>query len=160
MKELIFPAVNLIILLGFIVYKTKHPFYAFMKHRHHVIFDGLNRSKLQAANAAERKKEVEAKLANLDALKAEISAEWKLRSIAQGKAIQESSARVVAQMRKEADQNKKALEVSLQEDILRGFRRNVLVQVEAKVKQALTSEIHTKLNQDFAKEVSAGVSAS
>ena len=160
MKELIFPALNLFLLLGFIVYKTKHPFYEFMKQRHLFVFEGLNRAKTQAAIVAQKKRQVEAKLANLDALKAEITAEWKDRELAQTRAIQEGSARVIAQMQKEAAQNKQALEVSLREDILCGFRRNVLAQVETRVKQLLTPGIHAKLNQDFLSEVASGVGAS
>ena len=158
MDTLIFPALNLLLLLGFLFYKTKHPFKHFMKKRHYDVFEGLNRSKVQAANAAQKKNEVEAKLANLDAEKASIIAEWKQLQAQQTAAARESSVRVVAQMRKEAEQNKKALGDSLQGDILRSFKRNVIAQAESKIKQALNAETHAQLNQNFTKEV--GVNAS
>jgi F0F1-type ATP synthase membrane subunit b/b' len=130
-----------------------------MKQRHSDVFDGLSRSKLQAQSVAARKKDVEARLANLDAEKIQIADEWKLRAIEHGKSIQEGSVRVVAQMRSEAAQNKKALEVSLQGDILRTFRKNVLTQAESKIKQALNADVHTRVNQNFIQEAGKGASA-
>jgi F0F1-type ATP synthase membrane subunit b/b' len=156
MNTLIFPAVNLILLLGFIVYKTKQPFKDFMQKRHSDVFDGLNRSKIQAAAAATKQKEVEKKLLNLDAERIIIAQEWKQRETQQIAALHESSARVVAQMRKESDQNKKSLEVSLEADILRNFKRNVIAQAETKIKSALNSETHAKLNQSFTQELGSG----
>jgi F0F1-type ATP synthase membrane subunit b/b' len=159
MNTLIFPAINLILLLGFIVYKTKHPFKEFMQKRHRDVFEGLNRSKVQAENAAQRQKEVEAKLSHLDAEKKVIVAEFKEREAQQIVAIRESSQRVIAQMRKETEQNKKALEISLEADMLRGFKRNVIAQAEIKIKAALNAETHAKLNQGFTQELGSGVSA-
>jgi F0F1-type ATP synthase membrane subunit b/b' len=159
MNTLILPALNFIILIGFIVYKTKHPFKQFMTNRHRDVFEGLNRSKVQAANAAQKQKEVEAKLANLDAEKVTIAGEWKERQAQQTVALHESSARVIAQMRKELEQNKHALEVSLQGDMLKNFKRNVIAQAEVKIKAALNPETHAKLNQEFTQEVGKGASA-
>ena len=159
MSALIWPAVNFILLIGFVVYKTKHPFRTFMIDRHKSVFEGLNRSKLQAAAAAQRKQEVEAKLANLDTEKVKITNEWIERQIQQVAAIRESSVRVIAQMHKEAEQNKSALEVSLRADMLRNFKRNVIAQAEAKIVQALNADTHSKVNQNFIHDVSIGASA-
>jgi F0F1-type ATP synthase membrane subunit b/b' len=159
MNTLIWPAVNLVILVGFVVYKTKHPFRVFMVTRHKSIFDGLNKSKLHAAAVAQKKKDIEAKLANLDAEKVEIANEWIERQIQQVAAVRESSARTVAQMHHEAKQNKHALEISLRADMLRNFKRNVIVQAEAKIAHALNSGTHGKINHNFIEEVSTGASA-
>ena len=160
MNTLIFPAINLILLLVFIVYKTKQPFKDFMQKRHRDVYEGLNRSKVQAAAAQAKQKDVEAKLANLDTEKTLIAAEWKQRETQQITAIRESVKRVEEQMRKESEQNKKALEVTLRSDILRGFKRNVMIQAELKIKTALNAETHSKLNQGFAQELGNGVNLS
>jgi F0F1-type ATP synthase membrane subunit b/b' len=159
MNTLIWPAVNLILLVGFVVYKTKHPFREFMVTRHKGIFEGLNRSKLQAASAAQRKKEIDAKLANLDAEKVVIANEWIERQIQQVAAVRESSVRVIAQMHNEAKQNKSALEISLQADMLRNFKRNVIAQAETKIAHALNPGVHGQINHNFIDEVSTGTSA-
>ncbi len=159
MKDLIFPAINLALLLGFLIWKLKTPAGTFVKTRHREVFEGLNRAKAQAASVAQRKAEIEAKLKNLDAERAAIAAEWKQRGSEQAKAIQEGSVRVVAQMRKEFEQNKAALAVTLQGEMLRVFRRNVISQAEAKIKQALNPEMHHKLNQQFVAEAAIEVSA-
>ena len=154
MNQLIFPAINHAILVGFIVYKAKPGFYAFIKKRHEEVFEGLNRSKVQAQTVAQRKKEIEAKIKNLDAEKAQIAAEWKQREVDQSRSIKEGSLRVVTQMRQEFEQNKKALELTLLEESLRSFRRNVVAQAEMKIKQALNPALHGKINQEFIKEAS------
>ncbi len=159
MQELIFPALNFLVLLSLIIYKTKTPFFQFMKKRHQDVFDGLNKSKIQAAAAASKKAEVEKKLAMLDSEKASIQGEWKSKEAQQIKALQESSARIVTQMRNEAVQNKKSLEVSLQAEIAKNFNRAVVAQAEQKIKAALNADVHSKINQAFAKDVGAGVNA-
>ena len=69
MQTLIFPAINFIILLAVVVYFTKAPFFLFMQKRHQDVFEGLNKSKVQAAQAEAKRKEAEIKLASLDAQK-------------------------------------------------------------------------------------------
>ena len=160
MQALIFPAINFIILLSFIIYKTKAPFFQFMKKRHQDVFDGLNKSKVQAATAAAKKAEVELKLSKLDSEKATIQAEWKSKETQQIKALGESTERIMAQMKAEAIQNKKSLEVTLQSEMTRNFNRAVIAQAEQKIKAALNAETHAKINQTFVKDVGVGVSAS
>ena len=128
-----------------------------MHKRHRDVFEGLNRSKVQAAAAATKQKEVEIKFANLDSEKKLIDAEWKQREAQKMAALRESSARVIQQMRKESEQNKKALEITLQAETLRGFKKNVIAQAEAKIKAALNPEAHAKLNQGFIQELGSGV---
>ena len=159
MHTLIFPFLNFALLIGFIIYKTKTPFIGFMKKRHSDVFEGLNKSKTQAAQAEMRRKEVEFKLVGLETEKKAITAEWSDRRTQQEKALQESSLRVIALMRAEAEQNKKALEVSLQADMLKNFRRTVMLQAETKIKSALTPEVHSQINQKFIQDVAKGVNA-
>ena len=136
MNTLILPALNLLLLLGFLVYKSKGPFLDFVRGRRLEIFDGLNRSKTQAEAAEKRRQEVEAKLSTLDQEKSRIFAEWKEKEAAQTKAVLESSARVLAQLKVEAEQNKKALEDQVRASIERNFRRAVIAQAEQKLSRA------------------------
>ncbi len=159
MNTLIFPALNFILLLGFIIYKTKGPFFAFMRKRHLDVSEGLNKSKIQAAAAEARFKQVEFKLVGLEDEKRAIAHEWALRKQQQEKALRESSERVIAQMKHEAEQNKKALEITLQADMLKNFRRNVIAQAETKIKSSLNPEVHAQINQKFIQDVAKGVSA-
>ena len=159
MHTLIFPFLNFALLLGFIIYKTKGPFSNFMKKRHSDVFEGLNKSKTQAALAEARRKEVEFKLVGLETEKRAIAAEWTDRRAQQEKALHESSKRIVAQMKTEAEQNKKALEISLQADMLKNFRRNVIAQAEIKIKSSLSPQVHAQINQKFIQDVAKGVNA-
>jgi F0F1-type ATP synthase membrane subunit b/b' len=145
MEKLIWPAINLFGLVGFILYKTRTPFLEFVSGRRAEIFDGLNRSRAQAQETARRRKEVEAKLAGLDAEKAAIFAEWKEKELLQTQAIRESSVRVVAQMKREAEQSKMALEGQTRIAIERGFRKAVLAQAEQKIIQQLNPEVHSRI---------------
>ena len=153
MNTLILPALNLLILIGFIVYKTKLPFYQFMQKRRDDVYEGLNRSKVQAKDAALKKSEIEAKFKSLEQIKATIRAEWKQRESQQIAALRDSSERIILQMGKEGEQNKRALEQALQRDILREFKQKILLQAETKIKQNLSPEIHLNLNENFIKEV-------
>lgn len=159
MTKLILPAIHLIGLLAFLVYKTKGSFFSFVKGRHQDIYDGLNRSKAQASAAELKRKEIEARISNLDAEKNKIFAEWKEKEGAQIAALKQSSERVLAQMKREAEQNKKILSDTLGEEALKTFRRSVLAQVETKIKQKLNPGVHAEINKRFIEELGKGAGA-
>jgi F0F1-type ATP synthase membrane subunit b/b' len=150
MEKLIVPAIHLALLIGFIVYKVKTPFGEFMRSRHKTVSDGLNRSKNQAIEAQAKKAEVEAKLAKLDSEKLKIDTESKERQTLQSKAIQEGSQRLIAQMKKESEQNKKALESSLGAEVRKAMGTLILAQAEQKIRQGLNPETHKRVNDRFA----------
>jgi F0F1-type ATP synthase membrane subunit b/b' len=156
MLKLILPAIHLFGLVGFILYKTRSPFFRFMKDRQREISDGLNRSKTQASAAAERKKEIEAKLATLESEKVLIAKEWEEKRLKQVQVIQESAARVIAQTRREAEQNRVALEASVASEALVGFRRAVLVRAMEKIRGSLSAEVQARLQKQFLNEISGG----
>jgi F0F1-type ATP synthase membrane subunit b/b' len=156
MLKLILPAIHLFGLVGFILYKTKGPFFQFMKDRQREISEGLNRSKTQTNAAAERKKEIEAKLATLENEKALIAKEWEEKRIKQVQALQESSVRVVAQTKREAEQNRIALEAGVAADALAEFKRAVLGRAMEKIQKSLTPEIQARLQKQFLNEISDG----
>ena len=160
MDKLILPAIHLAIVVGFIIYMVKTPFGNFIRTRHKDVFEGLNKSKIQARDAEAKKKEVEAKLSSLELEKQKIVAEAKEREAAQIKAIQESSQRILAQMKAEAEQNKKALEAQYQAEALKSVATQVLSQAEAKIRQGLNADTHRKLNDRFAAEISNTPSSS
>jgi F0F1-type ATP synthase membrane subunit b/b' len=156
MEKLIWPAINLFGLVGFILYKTRAPFLQFVSGRRTEIFEGLNRSRAQAQEIARRRKEAEAKLAGLDAERSAIFAEWKDKESKQAHAIRESSVRVVAQMKKEAEQSKKTLEAQTRIAIERGFRKAVLAQAEQKITQQLNPEVHKRIARGLSAEFERG----
>lgn len=159
MVKLILPALHLFGLLAFLVYKSKGSFFAYVKGRHQIVYDGLNRSKAQAADAAAKRKEIEARIGSLEIEKSKIFADWKEKERAHIDATKQSSERVIAQMRREAEQNKKILSDSLGEEALKTFRRTVLAQAEAKIKQKLTADVHAGINKKFIEELSKGAGA-
>ena len=128
-----------------------------MANRHRAAVDGLNRSKAQAAEAELKKKEIDSKLSNLEKEKSLILDEWKEREALQIKGIQESSLRISAQMKAEAERNKAALEAYFRGEALRGIGKLVLAQAEQKIRSGLTPEKHQNLNKRFTQELSAGV---
>ncbi len=156
MEKLVLPAIHLVALLGFIFYKVKSPFVQFMKDRYQEVYDGLNRSKIQAAEVDAKKKEIETKLASLDSTRQKIAGEWSVRQSEQTRSIQDNTQRVISQMNKEAEQNKKAFENGLQQLVLKNFSKTVLTQAETKIKQGLTPEAQKSLNDRFAQELSHG----
>lgn len=153
MQGLLWPFVHFAALVGFIVYKAKTPFGQFIQTRHKEVFEGLNRSKLQAAEAAQKKAEIESKLSGLESEKRQIIAEWKEREIQQIKAAQESSSRVVAQLRSDAELNKKALEETFRSETAKAIGLLVLARAEQKIKAAMNAEVHKKVNDGFIREL-------
>ncbi|MBS1959325.1 MAG: hypothetical protein JST80_07640 [Bdellovibrionales bacterium] len=153
MNGLILPFVNFVALVGFLFYKGKGPFVEFVRGRHQDIKAGLNKSKIQVAEAAAKKAEIEAKLKGLDGEKQAIIAEWKEREVQQIKAIQETSIRVVAQLKVDADLNKKVLEQSFRSDAARAIAQLVIAKAEQKLKSSMTAESHKKINDGFVKEL-------
>ncbi len=156
MLKLILPAIHLFGLVGFILYKTKSPFFQFMKDRQRDISEGLNRSKTQANAAAERKKEIEAKLATLENEKAAIAKEWEEKSQKQARAVQDSAVRVIAQTRREAEQNRIALESGVAAEALADFKRAVMVRAMEKIQKSLNPEVQARLQKQFLNEISGG----
>jgi F0F1-type ATP synthase membrane subunit b/b' len=154
MESLKWPFINFFLLFGFVIYKTKTPFFKYMIERQKEISENLNKSKVQAQEAAGKKAAVEARLASLESEKAKIFAEWKEKEVQQTAALKESSVRIIAQMKAEAEQNKKALEASIQAETALGFRRAVLAQALTKISQSLNPETHKKMNERFVKDVS------
>lgn len=155
MAKLILPAIHLFGLVAFLVYKTKGSFITFMKTRHQEVSEGLNKAKLQAAEADARKKEVEAKFATLQREKDMIFADWKEREAAQMKSIKEASPKIIAQMNSEAEMNKKSLEQQIRAQVMKKMAEQIIGQVEQKVKSGLNDQVHKNLNDRFVKEVSA-----
>ena len=155
MDQLIIPTIQLSLLLGFLIYKIKPSFIAHMKTRHGEMSEVLNRAKMQTAQADSRKKEVEAKFANLLAEKESIFADWKERQNSQLAAIKESTPKVLTQMKVESEQNKKSLEVQIRAQVMKSIADQILSRVEDKVKAGLTVESHKAINEQFMKEVSA-----
>lgn len=155
MDKLILPAIHLFALVGFIIYKTKTPFVGFVSNRHAQVKDGLNRAKIQAAEAGAKKREIEAKFAGLQKEKDSIFAEWKEKEQAQINAIKAAAPKILAQMKTDAEMNRKSLEEQMRAQIMKKVAEEVLTQVEQKVKDGLTSEKHASLNEQFSKEVLA-----
>jgi F0F1-type ATP synthase membrane subunit b/b' len=157
MGALLWPALNLLGLLGFVAYKTKGPFFEFVRARRNEIFEGLNKSKARMEEASRRKAEVDARLAKLDWETKAIAAEWIQKSAAQTSAIREASTRVVEQMKAEAGQNKIALVEQTRLAIRASFKRAILQAAEQKIAQSLNSNVHAKVNERLAGEVSRGM---
>jgi F0F1-type ATP synthase membrane subunit b/b' len=151
MQQLILPALNFALLIGFLTYKVRTPFKDYVKGRHKEIFEGLNRSKTQAAEAASRKKDIDAKLAGLDQERVQISAEWKEREAQQIVAMRESSARLIAQMRNEAVRNKAALEETTRLQAMSAIRQLILKQAEETIRKGLNPQVHNTINAEVTK---------
>jgi F0F1-type ATP synthase membrane subunit b/b' len=151
MEQLLLPALNFAILIGFLTFKIRKPLAHFVKNRHREIFDGLNRSKTQAAEAESRRKDVEAKLSTLDLERIKIAGEWKEREAQQILVIQESSQRVIAQMKSEAIRNKAALEEAVRLDALKTIRTLVLKQAEESIRKGLNPQVHNTINLEVTK---------
>lgn len=156
MEKLIWPAINLFGLLGFIFYKTKGPFIEFVSLRRSEIFEGLNRSRIQAEEAARRRKEVETKISTLEKEKTAILTEWKEKGVARSEALRERSQVLMVQMRAEAEQNKKALIDTTRLLITASYRKSILQQVENKLQQALNADHHQKLNARVIDQIGKG----
>ncbi len=155
MEKLLLPAIHLFGLVAFIIYKTKGSFIEFMKTRHNEVSDGLNKSKLQAAQADARRKEVEAKFAGLEKEKESIFSEWKERESSQVKSIKEASPKILAQMSSESEMNKKSLEAQVKAQIMKKIADHIVTRVEENVKAGMNVQVHQGLNEKFVKEVSA-----
>jgi F0F1-type ATP synthase membrane subunit b/b' len=153
MNTLLWPFIHFAALLGFIVYKTKAPFGQFIRTRHQEVLTGLNKSKLQAAEAAQRKAEIERKLTGLEAEKQAILAEFKEREVEQIRALRESSQRILAQIKVDAQLNRKSLEEGFRVETLRAFSLLVIKKAEQKLKSAMSPESHKKVNEEFVKEL-------
>lgn len=155
MEKLLLPAIHLFGLVAFIVYKTKGTFISYMKNRHLEVSEGLNKSKLQAAQADAKRKEVEAKFAGLQKEKDFIFSEWKEREAAQIKALKEASPKILALMSKESEQNKSSLEEQVKAQIMKKIADQIVIKVEENVKAGLNPQTHQGINDRFLKEVSA-----
>ncbi len=157
MEKLFWPAINLFGLLGFIAYKVKGPFFDFIHSRRSEIFEGLNKSKTQLESAAKKKAEVEARISRLDLETREIASEWAQKSASQTESIRQSSARVIEQMKIEAEQNKLALVEQTRTSIRLTFKKAILQAAEQKILQSLNPAIHAKMNEHLAGEVTRGM---
>lgn len=153
METLLLPVIHVTILVALLVYFLKSPFIQFMRDRHTTTTEGLNKSKAQVAEAESKRKEIEQKLSTLSSEKALIFKEWKEQELLQIKAIQESSARILAQMSNEAANNKVALEEFTKRDTVRGLALVVVEQVKKKINEKLNPELHRKINDKFSQEV-------
>jgi F0F1-type ATP synthase membrane subunit b/b' len=153
MKTLILPFIHFAALIAFIAYKTKSPFGTFIRSRHSDIVAGLNKAKLQAAEASARKSEIEAKLKALESEKQKISAEWKEREQAQILALQESTQRVLKQARADAELNKKSLIEGFRSEVARALAILVAKRAEEKLKASMTADLQQKVNSNFIKEL-------
>lgn len=154
MNTLILPALNLLVLLAFVFYKTRAPFAQFLKDRYENIVTALNQSKRQAAVLDTKKKEVELKFAQLESDRKKIFETWKQQEVAQAKAIQESSTRIIAQMKKDAEFSKLGLEDSLRSEAVKALAEHTLRLAKDKIQQKLNPEAHKKIIDRFVAEVS------
>jgi F0F1-type ATP synthase membrane subunit b/b' len=146
MKTLILPFIHFAALVAFIVYKTKSPFKQFIQTRHTDVVTGLNKSKTQAAEAAQRKAEIEKRFMGLDAERAQIITEWKEREVQQIRGIRESTERTITQLKADAELNKKSLVETFQKETARNIGILVISKAEEKMKASMNSELHQKMN--------------
>lgn len=153
MQTLLWPFIHFAALVGFIVYKTKTPFVSFVRTRHQDVLTGLNKSKIQAAEAAQRKLEIETKLKGLEAEKKQIMEEWREREAQQIKAAHESTQRILAQLKIDADLNRKSLEAGFRTETTKAIGRLVVAKAEQKLKSAMNADTHKKVNEQFVKEI-------
>lgn len=153
MKTLVLPFIHFAALIAFLAYKTKSPLFQFVKGRHQEILTGLSKSKLQAAEAAQKKAEVEAKLRGLDTEVSQILVEWKDREAAQMKAIRESAEKVLAQVKSDAELNKKSLAATFQQETAKTIGALVVARAEEKLKAGMNPDSHLKMNRDFIQKV-------
>jgi len=156
MEHLFWPALNLFGLLGFIAYKTRGPFFSFVRSRRDQITDGLNRSKIQIESASRRKAEVEAKLSSLESEVAAILSDWRKKTEQKSAAIRDASVRVLGQMTAEAELNRKSLVEQTSKSIERSFRRAITQAAETKIRQSLNDGVHQQVNLSLVREVSNG----
>jgi F0F1-type ATP synthase membrane subunit b/b' len=157
MEKLFWPAVNLFMLLGFLGYKTKTPFFSYLRGRREEIFEGLNKSKSRLEEAKKRRADAEARIYRLGDESAAIAAEWSQKGFLQAEALRTGSIRVIAQMKLEAEQNRKTLMEQTKKSIQSSFRKTLLQAAEQKIVQSLNSAVHAKVNERLAGEVTRGM---
>lgn len=153
MDTLILPALNLGVLLAFLIYKLKSPLGQYVTSRHKEVIDGLDRTRKSVADAKLRRAEIEAKLARLDDEKKSIFNEWKEREAMQSAALKESSSRVLQQMMSDVANNKIAMVETMKIDLLKSTGALTVKMIEEKVKQKLNADTHQKINQALSKEL-------
>ena len=93
------------------------------------------------------------KVARLDTEKQAIFTEWKQRENDQIKLVQESSKKLIEQMKVDAQRNKQFLEESVRAEAVKAIGRLILKQATDKITQSLTAEKHQKLNSEFAQQL-------
>jgi hypothetical protein len=70
--------------------------------------------------------------------------------------MQESAVRVIAQTRREAEQNRVALESGVASEALSDFKRAVMVRAMEKIQKSMSPEIQSRLQKQFLNEISGG----
>lgn len=156
MSGLIYPFINLSILVGALFYFLKTPTKAFVKDRHHSLKDEMDRVQLKLSDAQKQYQEYSQRLSSMDAEVATLIQQIRSES-------ESTKVRVITEAKRMADQividSKKTSESMVAEfkDQIRGELANqVIARTEVILKNKMTGDVREQLKKDFSKQVESG----
>ena len=153
MQTLIAPAINLLILVGILVYFLKTPLKSFVLERHNTIRTDLENVREQLATAKREYEEFSRKLASLTAEVAELRAQaakdidaTRVRLIADAKRL---AANIVVDARGSAE----ALYSELRGQLYTELSLRVLERAEAILRDRLTGDDRLRIRKEFSNQL-------
>ena len=153
MSELIFPTINLAILIGILVVYTREPIRAFIRTRHETLRDELRRVRDLLVNSKAKFEEFSAKLkameAEIQALRDQAkqdAATIKSKILAEAQTL---SATIVSDARRSAQ----GLYGQLRSELFVEVGNKVLDRTESVLRERLTGEDRARIRNEFSTQV-------
>jgi F-type H+-transporting ATPase subunit b len=150
---LIPPAINFVILVGFLAYKGRKPVLDFVSTRHAFIRDELVRVSSQLKGAQEKYEEFSSKLKAIDAEARALKEQVKQDSEAARNRILSEANRFSTTLISDAQTSAQALYTEVRNQLRYDLGLRVLAQAEQNIKARLTDADQTRIRHDFSKQV-------
>ncbi len=152
MGSLLWPFINLAILLGVLYKLLKEPVKKYVRERHERIATDLTTSRSMLKESREKFEDFSARLKSLsneiEAMRTQMARE---SANVKDKVLKQAEAASKAMLR-DTEASLLALEERVRAEVRAEIAEKLLVQAEAKIKKALTQEVKTRYRSDFSSQ--------
>jgi F0F1-type ATP synthase membrane subunit b/b' len=155
MSTLLWPAINLGVLLSIIGYFLREPLKQFASERHRTMREELASVREQLARAQKQYGEFTARLGALDTEIAAIRDQMKQEAASSKARIVEEAKKSAARIQSDSNTAAKALFGDLKQELYTELSSKVLEKAEGLLRERLTGDDRARIRQEFSRQVEA-----
>ena len=153
--SLILPALNLAVLVGFLVWKLRAPLARFVRQRHLYVRDEVSRVSRQLEDSQQRYQEFSSKLRAIDAEVGALRDQAKSDAVAAQLAIRAGAKKIAQQILEDAKTGANNAFQETRSSLKAEFGARVIDRAEALIRGQMNDGLRTQVREGFVRQVGA-----